>query len=105
MHLESVAEWLSTSAISPNSAIPASTLSQESFVLVECLSLERDWYHESEERIVSKSMREKRHCLKAERDAEISALKRAGWKVLVISEHEKGENMTDLILKQFLSLS
>jgi len=105
IHLESVAEWLSSSLTSPNSAIPAPDLSQESFVLVECLSNDRDWYHESEERIVSKSMREKRHCVKAERDAEIAALRQAGWKVLVVSEKEKSDNLADLILKQFLSLS
>jgi len=102
--LESVAQWIANPVHSPDSAVRVASAGPEAFVLVECLCDERDWYHESAH-LESKAMRERGHSVRAERAAELAALRLAGWKVLVVSEKDERDNLVDLILKQFLSLS
>ena len=104
VHLPSMASWMVDTPTTPSSSVQATELSQESFVLIECLVGDRDYYHESEH-IQSKSMRERKHTLRAEREAEIAALRRSGWVVLQISEKQCGTDLQEFILSQFLSLS
>ena len=104
VHLPSLADWMGDRLTSPSSAsVQATSISQDSFVLLECLD-ERDWYHESDN-LQSKSMRERKHTLRAEREAELAALRRAGWLVLEISEKSCGTDLEEFILSQFLSVS
>ena len=65
---------------------------------------DRDWYHESDN-IQSRTMRERKYTLRAEREAEIAALRRAGFTVSEISEKHCDIDLEEFILSQFLSLS
>jgi hypothetical protein len=105
IHLESLAAWINLQSTSPESATQLHQFDSENFVLIEILANDRDWYHHSEN-LKSKSMQEGKNLIKAERAAELAALKAAGWKVVILDDKKfpEDENLSEYILTQFATL-